>query len=480
MSNSSRPHLVFTITSGWAIRNFIQSGVIDRLSRNADLSLAVTHALKPYFAEMVGDGQIRALLAAPESEPVTHRLVRQARKAVFQAVHRVATARIKRVSSDNVALRALQRFSWTLQCGLAARWQLDFLDILERKVVRSSAFSVPVGTTILINTSPFDPRDNQVQRAMQRAGVKTLAVIPSWDNPSSKGCILPDTDSVLVWSPVQKAEMLSYYPKFDESQLVISGIPQFDVYSHTKHFASDHNFLSNLGIPPGKKIILFSTSSPKLFQHEPIVLRHMADALDAGRFGPDVHILVRCHPVDDAERYAELAGRSCVTIFPSSLESGAALATWRPPESELEILATTLRHCAVCVNTASTMTLDAASSGRPVVNIAYDAGGPQPPHRSVRRFYSYSHYAKVVAAGYAAVAASPQSLIDYLATALAGGQDDENERANFVAAFCPTPSGGSVAFIADYIDTMARQGRGEATAHDVTGRSERPGLAAPN
>lgn len=477
----NRPHVVFTITSGWGIRNFVQSGVFARLAPSADISVAVSAALRPYFATMIEAGQLCALLDAPEGESVGHRLVRQARKAIFQAVHRVETARIKRASSDNALVRAAQRLSWRLQCGIAAGWQLKALDWLERRFFRSAVLVFPAGAALLVNTSPFDPRDNQVQRAAKRAGLATVAIIPSWDNPSSKGCILPDVDKVLVWSPVQKAEVLDYYPELLETQLVISGIPQFDAYQRPAGPGDeDERFLSDLGILPGKRVILFSTSSPKLFPHEPTVLGHMADALEAGRFGPDAHILVRCHPVDNAERYAEHGRRSCVTIFPSSLQSGGALSTWKPPESELDILATTLRNCAVCVNTASTMTLDAASSGRPVVNIAYDAGEAPPLHRSVKRFYGYSHYAKVVAAGYAAIASSREMLIDSLALALSGERENEVERAKFVAAFCPTPPGGSVVFIADFIAAMARLTNEPATCEGAPDfETERFARSAP-
>lgn len=452
---ASRPHVIFTVTSGWGIRNFVQSGVFERLAAEADISVAVTAALRPYFMSMPETSRVCRLLEAPEGESPVRRLVRQARKAVFQGVHRVETARIKRASSDNPLVRFLQRLSWSVQCSFAANWQLRLLDALERRLPDSHLTDFPAGASLLVNTSPFDPRDNRLQRAAARSGLATLAIIPSWDNPSSKGCILSDTDRVLVWSPVQKAEMLDYYPELRETQLAVSGIPQFDGYLQGPDGADD-TFRSHLGIPAGSRVILFSTSSPKLFPHEPIVLGHLVDALEAGRFGPDAHILVRCHPVDSADRYAKHADRPCVTIFPSSLESGAALATWKPPEAELDILAATLRNSAVCVNTASTMTLDAASSGRPVVNIGYDAGKTEPFHRSVRRFYSYSHYAKVAAAGYAPVASSSEELIQEIALALEGDRNEETGRAKFIAAFCPTPQGGSVAFIADYIATLAR------------------------
>lgn len=451
-----RPHVVFTITSGWGIRNFVQSGVFAKLSEHADISVVTTSALRPYFEPLLAEGRIRELLAAPEGEPLVWRLVRQARKAIFQAVHDIDTARIKRASSGNKFLRGAQRLSWQMQRAMSAQWQLTWLDGIERKFCHFGPAELPTGATVLLNTSPFDPRDNQVQRTARRRGLITIGIIPSWDNPSSKGCILPDTDTVMVWSPVQKAEILGYYPGFCEDQLIISGIPQFEVYRQQLRPEGERAaFLGSLGIAPEKQVILFSTGSPKLFQHEPAILEHLVDALEAGLFGPNAHILVRCHPVDPSERYAASEQRECVTISPSSLPMGGALATWRPPETELDILAATLSHCAVCVNTASTMTLDAASCDRPVVNIAYDPVEPEPPHRTVKRFYCYSHYSKVVSWGFASIASSREELIKAVAAALAEERPRCAERARFVAAFCPAPPGGSIAFIAEQIAKAA-------------------------
>ncbi len=458
LATAQRPHVAFTITSGWGIRNFVQSGVFGKLSEHVDISVVTSRALRPYFEQLLAEGRIRELLAAPESEPFVWRLVRQVRKAVFQAVNDIDTARIKRVSSDNKLIRGTQRLSWYIQRAISAQWQLTWLDGIERRFCRFGPAELPTDATVLLNTSPFDPRDNQVQRTAGRRGLVTIGIIPSWDNPSSKGCFLPDTNTVMVWSPVQKTEIMGYYRSFRDDQLVVSGIPQFDVYQHQLPPESERAaFLNSMGIPSEKKIILFSTGSPKLFQHEPVVLEQLADALEAGLFGPNVHILVRCHPVDPAERYATSQRRECVTIAPSSLPTGSALATWCPPEEELDILAATLRHCAVCVNTASTMTLDAASCDRPVVNIGYDPFGDEPPYRSVKRFYCYSHYRQVVSWGFASITSSREELIESVAAAIAEDRPRCAERARFVAEFCPGPPGGSTAFISEQIAKAAKK-----------------------
>ncbi len=442
---SERPTVVFTASTGWTIRNFVHTGVFEGVRRSADLIVAASADLKPYFEGLQAEGRIDGVLDLPAAEPLPWRLLRQGKKAVLQGKDRISTAAIKMQSNAaDEGGRRLRAVLWALQTKLSANWQFGLLEGIERRF-GPAARDLPASATVLVNGSPFDPRDNALQRAAIRLGLPTLAIIPSWDNPSTKGAILTDVDEVLAWGEHQRRELLGYYPRLRTTDISISGIPQFDAYRRPLEGSlARAPFLGGLGIDPERRVILYATCSAKLFANEPRVVADLVEDTEAGEFG-DAHLLVRCHPADSAGRYAAVADHPRVTVWDST--AGDSLQAWRPPSEELDVLAAMLLHSAVCINTASTMTLDAFACGRPVVNVSYDGGEDLPYARSVRRYYDYHHYRPIVRSGAVDVACSRQDLRVQVRSALDDPQRLAPARASVVEDFCRNPEEGSVRFI---------------------------------
>ena len=133
-------------------------------------------------------------------------------------------------------------------------------------------------------------------------------------------------------------------------------------------------------------------------------------------------LLVRLHPQAVTGPYKLLTGQYLslaserVKIELPPVRDSKLL--WDLPESDLEHLVRVLRDADVVINTASTISIDAAIFDRPVVAVAYDPAGDIPYERSVRRYYDYTHMSHVVRAGAVRLARSPdelrQKIVDYL------------------------------------------------------------------
>lgn len=456
--NKNRPLVLFSITNGWGIRNFVHTGLFDAVSRFADIGVAASKDLLPFFQDMQERGRIVLSVELPSREPLLWQRVRQAKKAILQGKHGISTAKIKYYNKAGGPVGKICRVVlWSLLRMLAARWQIAALELLERRFAISYLLQLPMNPSVMVNCSPFDFRDNLLQRSLHGKGVSTIAIIPSWDNPSTKGCIPTDTDRVLVWGSSQKRELMSLYPAIDPSLIRISGIPQFDsYYRDLPEELTRVPFLKRLHIAGDRKVILYATCSERLFPTEPEVVEDVVRALVRSRFGNDAHLLIRCHPADRAERYAHLCSTGKVTIFPSSVRSAKTLYTWVPPEDEVDVLAATLMHCEVCVNTASTMTLDAFACEKPVVNVAYDGKHERPYIRSVRRFYDYQHYRPIAHSGAVLIAGSASELINSIERSLVSPQQLKSRREMVIKTFCHRPEGGGIAFIIREIEKLAR------------------------
>lgn len=424
------------------------------------MTVAPSEELKPFFAEMLRQGHLDALVSLPRDEPRQGRLARQVRKAILQSRHGISTARIRSAHRARTGLGRLgSRIGWSFLGHLAMDPVFRWAERVERRAQLSVEDARIWGgingirPSVLVNCSPFDWRDSSIQRSASKHGIPTVAVIPSWDNPSSKGCIVAEVSRVLVWSERQKAELLTYYPSIDASQIVVCGIPQFDVYARGYPKQMSRERLTRMvGVPAGATLILYATSSESLFPNEPDVVRHVAEAANAGAFGRDAHVLVRCHPADRRARYQHVAAMSRVTVWASSNESGE-LRSWVPPDDEAEVLAATLRAAAVCINTASTITLDAIACHRPVINVAYDGDVDLPYHRSVRRFYDHEHYRPVVSIAAVDIAESKGELVSAISRALEHPDSRLQERQELLSelVFLPPSQEGSCGLVVDAI-----------------------------
>lgn len=453
-----KPLILFSLSNGWGVRNFIHSGLIAAVSQFADVGVATHKDLLPYFEELVEQGEISFVVELSSEETWTWRRIRQAKKLILQLQHDISTARIKLLGTARgpLARRGLAMI-WRLGNILAAQWQLKLLDALEHGFNSPEPPVLPGTPDVFVNCSPFDFRDNKFQRSLHGLGVPAIVIIPSWDNPSTKGCLSLKSDIILTWGDHQKDELQSFYPAMDPACIRNSGIPQFDAYYQTSfHDNEREKFLENLAIPANKKVILYATCSEQLFHSEPTVVGDVVAALEAGKFGSDAHLLIRCHPADRSTRYEHLCASDKVSIFPSSRMDTHNIYSWVPPREETLILAETLRHTALCINTASTMTLDAIASLKPVVNVAYDGDTELPYEQSVRRFYDYHHYLPIARSVAVPVVHSKSELLAAICDALDEPDRLEQDRKFVFDHFCHSPKLGSVSFIVKEIKRLAQ------------------------
>lgn len=455
-SDRARPLVLFSITMGWGIRNFVHSRVFKAVSEFADIAVAASEDLVPYFESLHRAGQIAFVVELPSDERKLPRLIRQARKAILQGAFGVSTARIQwKENGHDILGRACRSALWNTLRALSSPWQLTALEQLEERIDTQRDDLLKKRPNVLVNCSPFDFRDRQLQRLLYRQGVPTISIIPSWDNPSSKGCISTGVDTVLVWGDTQKRELEKYYPTIDPACIRVAGIPQFDLYTQDLPPELDRrSFFERFSIPANSRLILYATCSERLFTREPEVVAHIADATEQNRFGEQAHVLIRCHPADRAERYRHLCDNDRVTIFPSSVQHSQTLQSWTPPNLETAVLAATLRHSEVCINTASTMTLDAFACGKPVVNIAYDGDATLPYLQSTNRYYDYHHYRPIADSGAVMLAHSREQLLTSIEESLRCPERTEQDRRSLLNEFCHRPPKGSVDFIVGEIERL--------------------------
>jgi hypothetical protein len=311
-------------------------------------------------------------------------------------------------------------------------------------------------------TEAFEVR---LLRSARRHGVPSLALIPSWDNLSSKGVIGENPRHLVVWNRIMQQEAVSLYG-FPASAVHVCGGLQFDLYARTWQAGEREQILQRLGIDPRHPFVVIGTITPRYFAKNIDIIDIIDEAVNEGKLPADLQIVVRLHPqvVDDPhfgdnlQQYRDREARSkrIKLSIPRVLNWG----TIRPPAREdgAELM-TLLQLAAASIMPASTLAIDAAALGAPVIGIGFDGHQPRPYASSVRRMFDFTHYRRIVAEGGLRIAESKEMLIAEINAYLQDRSRDERGRARFVACLVGGVVGLCWKRVLGVVDEIATQAR---------------------
>lgn len=221
----------------------------------------------------------------------------------------------------------------------------------------------------------------------RKQGLKITAVVGSWDRLTTKGPICPGCDKFIVNSQVMKAELLKHH-NVDEELVEVVGWPQMDIYHDKSLKQSRTEFLDSQKLPKIAKVLLYAGNASRLGAHEPSLVQHIAEQINAGSFGENVYLLIRPHPqdVDWRQRYAKVKELNNVVVMPS--ETG-----------NVSLMINVISHADIVMATQGSISLDAAALDKCIINVAFDGNLQKPYHESVARWYEMDHYRPVVESG---------------------------------------------------------------------------------
>jgi hypothetical protein len=320
--------------------------------------------------------------------------------------------------------------------------------------------------SLLVTSSPgLIYSEVPLLRTAVRRGVRSMAVDPSWDNFTNKLLPVRRVDRLVVWNDLMKRQAIELHG-YTEDQIRVAGTPQWDLYFRPGPAVSREAFCRRIGADPSRKLVTLTTTPRELYPHHDHVLRVLARAVREGAWGHDAQILVRLHPRDEVEPYAEFQGMPNVHIekpFRATVKAGDGLAIDITAENQ-QHLADTMRHSDVVVNVASTIAIEAAIFDTPVVNIAFDGETTSVWTRSARRYYRFTHYVNITRHDAVRVAEDPAQLVEHIGRYLDDPSLDRAGRRRVVLEQCQFLDGRSAERVASFVaDELA----------DVCGRPAR-------
>jgi hypothetical protein len=433
--------VVAVLPRGEAIRNFVWSGALDELQRTRPVRLlsvlpdeSIARTLRERYSavdELREIGERRAVRVLRELLDMAHGRWLWSEAARERWRLRDAEAPSGRARAKRVAKKLLI-------APFSNRPGLRILEGLERgasRILRTTGeyarlFGETRPALVFNGSHVHGPVAVQAVQAAQWLGIPTCAFLFSWDNLTSQGRIIPLYDRYLVWNARIREQLLSIYPSIRPESVHVTGTPQFDFHFRDGYRWSRGEFCARVGADPQRPIVLYSTGMANHMPGEERIVEGIADMLRGMPSRPQ--LLVRVYPKDRTGRFDRLKrGRNDI-LFPGVPWEPRWLT---PKEEDLALLSNTLRHCALGINVASTISLELCMFDKPALNVGYNPQGVPPSEVDYARYYRFEHYRPVVESGAVTVASSPEALRAAIAAALTEPSRGRGERERLLRDF---------------------------------------------
>jgi len=267
----------------------------------------------------------------------------------------------------------------------------------------------------------------------QKLKIRTTSFIFSWDNLASKGRMMGNFDSYLVWSDLMKTELQHFYPQTKKNKIHIVGTPQFEPYVMEDYNMSRTDFCEKFKLDSTKKIICYSCADADIGRNDEIHIRGIISYIEKKK---NLQLLVRTSPAEVGKRFEKL-----INEFPEvkwnipkwQLTRDNHSETWSqriPMTEDLIDLKSVLKYSDISVNMCSTMSLDFMLFDKPVINTVF--GNKKNGLYDDQRFLNYVHYNYVINSKAVTIAMNEYELHKQLDESLNNGALRKTYRENLI------------------------------------------------
>jgi hypothetical protein len=435
-------HVVMVVPRGEAVRNFLYSDTLRMLSRWARVTLltvvdeeSFVSRFRPYTEQII-----------PLKEYPQHPLVSYLRTLTENAHDRWLWSEVARNNWELRDLRASNE---------GKTWRRNMMKMTARVFANRPSLQVLTHAEQYLNwklrtTREFDELFSEIKpdlvfncshihgmagelplRVASRMGIRTAGFIFSWDNLTSRSRIFVPYDYYLVWNEQMRNQLLSIYPDIKARNVFVTGSPQFDYHFKPEFQLTREDLCRKIGIDPARPYVLYTTGISRHFleehRHVEAVIRHLKE-MDTN---PKAQLVVRTYVKGTSPEMKVLAARRIPdVVFPPVLWEQR----WQTPMYEdLALYSSLLRHAALSINAASTVTLEMLMLDKPVINLDFDPPGTYLPWcKGFSRHIRFDHFRPIAESGATMIARSGRDMREMLYRGLTQPEGDREQRKQLI------------------------------------------------
>lgn len=436
--------IVVILPRGESIKNFVYSGITDALRDKYKIiffSVVPNESLKEYLVS-----KCDAFYELEESV-VKPNFYSQELKYILQIAHLnlldSVTGNLKIVKDDFASKRNLRsNFIRKIRKTLAKQFssQKSLKNLTNRfiksnfsniDVIKYENILIDIQPDIVFNTSHIhNDISLNLMYAVKKRSIKTATFLFSWDNLTSQGRILPDYDIYFTWNDKIKRDLLNLYSEIKETDVFVTGTPQFDFHFKQEFIKSKQDLYNFLEISPEKKIILYSTGMTYYTPKEHIIVKEIEKVIkDINR---DLQLVVRIYAKDDNTEYYKIRENSKYIKVPDHFWE---LNYLTPTLKDIKLFNSLINHCTIGINVASTVSLDLAILNKPVINIAFNPPGEDIYPNDYEKIYDFDHYKPILNSGAISLVKNTKELQEQIKNYLKNSSYLEKERKDLINLF---------------------------------------------
>ncbi|MBO3116683.1 hypothetical protein J4050_07995 [Winogradskyella sp. DF17] len=282
--------------------------------------------------------------------------------------------------------------------------------------------------------------------AADQLKIKTVTAIFSWDN-LPKARLAVRTTKYLVWSAWMKNEMRAYYPEIPQSDIIISGTPQFEFYTEHNRIKSRQEFADEYSLDSSKAWICYSGDDVTTSPYDPQYLLDIARALEP--VASKIQIIFRRCPVDFSERYDGVINefKDLIRVIDPlwNIDSQLGWTGYFPKYQDINIQVNLAYHCDLVLNLGSTMALDFATFNKPCIYLNYNPSNDSA--WSTKVIYEYEHFQSMKGLDTVAWINNKNTILKTVLAVIEGPDDVALDRKKWMERIVLTPLNQSSANI---------------------------------
>jgi len=295
-------------------------------------------------------------------------------------------------------------------------------------------------------------QDRYLIREAVSRGIKTVACIVGWDNPSSYGLSCAQLDWVTCWSQIQREELV-LGSDWSPERVNIGGIPSYDGYLRSEWLLPREDYFKKHGLDPDRKLIAYAASFVSFAPNYRNV-ETLARLVAENQLAFPAQLLVRLHPNHfwdnvlfrgEREQIYQLARQLPHVHVVEPVPLGGSLGYYSG--EDMPEKASMLAHADVFTTVYSTMVVEAAVHDTPIISVCLDTpGGWNRPRKfslPLSQIGNWPTHARFRQSGAGKVALDEDSLREALNFYLSNPDADQAARREFIARECTFTDGSA-------------------------------------
>lgn len=327
--------------------------------------------------------------------------------------------------------------SFCLNRLLARSWLRKLMRKLDYLAVRKSVFGnlfEEYKPDLLFSAHLFDDLETALVRQARQKGIPTVGFVNSWDKLTSRGMIRVLPNKLLVFNNLVQQEAL-IYADMSIKDIIVTGVPQYDRYFQPK-LSKREDFFARLGLDSNKRLLIYAPMG-RYFSNSDWEIIDLLHSYFEQKLVPDgLAMLARFQPNDFLDE-DEIKKRPWLNYdWPGIRFSDKRGVDWDMSFSDLQHLTDTLYYASILVCYATSLSIDAAIFGKPVININFEVKEKQKPSETPTYFYKTAHYVKAGQTGGIRFVNNSQELLSWINKYLENPALDRAGRERLVKEQC--------------------------------------------